>query len=169
MIKVVSLTLLSLILVACVSNDTDKPKLTQHKQVSDYLDLTTKDGKTLPLKTQNIIFHKYWKLETYGKSYQRNRPKKAQSGCVQVLVGVNEEGKMSAYTIQKSYPVGIFDEYAIALLKSRRWQATEKNTDKVPVLTTLQVTQIHSGSANRAEATKECELSWTSQISLDSL
>ena len=154
--KKLSLILLSVFLVACVSNDTVENK--KLIPISSYLDLTMKHGKKLPLMRQRMLFNKYWKMKSFKMNPSINRPRKAQSGCVQLLVAVSEEGKMTSYGILKSYPEGVYDEHVIRHFKTRRWEAAEKNIDKTPVLTTMQMNMIRSGSSNRAEASKECEM-----------
>ena len=82
--KKLSLILLSGFLVACVSNDTVENK--KLIQISSYLDLTMKHGKKLPLMRQRMLFNKYWKMKSFKMNPSINRPRKAQSGCVQLLV-----------------------------------------------------------------------------------
>jgi hypothetical protein len=77
---------------------------------------------------------------------------------VRVLAAVNEDGKISSFNILKSYPQGMFDEYAIIILKNTHWKATASNHEKNPVLTTFQFSRTDYGSSNRGEAEKECAL-----------
>ncbi|MDO7085510.1 hypothetical protein WNY51_18215 [Pseudocolwellia sp. AS88] len=62
--KHVLLTLLSVFLVACSSNT--PPENKNLIPISQYLDLTTKDGKKVPLNKQKMLFHKYWKVQLFG-------------------------------------------------------------------------------------------------------
>lgn len=154
--KISSVLLSSLILAACTSNE---PPITRHEtnvQISNYLDLTKKNGVTLPLEKQRTLFQKYWNFDQVESHVVRINPKKKRkSGCVEALLAISKEGKVTAYTITKSYPKGFFDERAISHWKAIRWKPAENNIDKTPVLTTKSF-MYKTLSSNRAEASKEC-------------
>lgn len=142
--------------MACVATHAPESENKNQISLNHYLDLTIKDGKKLSLTKQRMLFYKYWRVKTQKFIRPRDKTRKVQSGCVQVLVAVSEEGKMSSYGIIKSYPEGLYDEYAIINLKAKTWQPTEFNIVKNPVLTTMQVNMRRSGAANQGEATKAC-------------
>jgi TonB family protein len=79
---------------------------------------------------------------------------------VDVIVLINNSGGVASFEVKKSYPEGVFDDSVAAALKQWKWSAAEKNTDKVPVLTTIQFTYQTSswtgGPKNKDEAERQC-------------
>ena len=162
--KVITLlaVLLATFLAGCASTSKQAPVAVD---VSHYLDLTIEDGKTLPIGQQTTQFRKYWTILKRGryKEISLNRKDIARNGitkagCVQVRIAINEEGRMSAYSILQSYPEGVYDKKVIEDLKLTRWQATEFNADKTPVITTVKIKRSTSYANNLSEATKICGL-----------
>lgn len=144
MIKEVSLSILSIFLLACVSNDA--AEVVDEKPI-EYVNLT--------LKEQKKLVKEYWVVKKrQHPKYPKSAAKKGLSGCVELIVGINKEGKSSGYKVNKSYPKGVFDKHAAAL-KGWQWSATAKNIDKTPILTTIQL-DFMSGSLNKKVAKSEC-------------
>ncbi|GAA0810958.1 hypothetical protein GCM10009111_02720 [Colwellia asteriadis] len=144
--NVVSITIISLFLGACASNDT--------VQIADKSPIEYKD---LSLKEQKQLVKEYWVVEKRQEpKYPISAARKGLSGCVDLIVGINKNGKTSGYKVKESYPEGVFDDHAAASLKNWKWSATEVNVDKTPVLTSIQLDFVVSGAKNAKEAKTKC-------------
>jgi len=98
----------------------------------DYLDLSGKE--------QVKLVEEYWSVtKRIEPRYPVSAAKKGISGCVDLIVGIDQNGKAKGYKIRSSYPKGIFDKNAAAALVKWKWQATEKNKDNMPVLTSVRM------------------------------
>ncbi|GIU04205.1 hypothetical protein TUM4261_03710 [Shewanella sp. c952] len=147
--KVVTLSFFSVFLMACASTDTAEVSVEEPIQ---YLDLTLDDKKKL--------IDDYWVVEKKQEpKYPISAARKGLSGCVDLIVGIKSDGKSGGYKVKKSYPKGVFDKYAADALNNWKWVAADKNGNSVPVLTTIQLDFMVSGSKNKAEAEKQCGFS----------
>lgn len=144
--KVVSLTLLSVLLGACASND-----MVNEVEIEpvNYIDLS--------LENQRELAKEYWVVKKKeNPKYPISAAKEGLSGCVNLIIGINKEGKLGGYEVKSSYPQGVFDNYAAAALRKWQWTATEKNKHNEPVLTHIQLDFMISNSKNKTEAEKQC-------------
>lgn len=146
MINVISITLFSLFLAACASNNTaqiiDPPPI-------KYLDLSRIEQKGL--------VQDFWEVQSRKEpSYPISAARNGLSGCTALIIGINKDGKVLDYKIKNSYPKGVFDNHALAALKKWKWSATEKNIDRTPVLTSIQLDFRVSGANNMEEAKNKC-------------
>ena len=146
--KIITLSACSIFLMSCVSNATT---LAPSEKAVQYIDLTSDDKNKIS---------EYWVLEN---RIQGEYPASAEgilSGCVDVIVLINNSGGVASFEVKKSYPEGVFDDSVAAALKQWKWSAAEKNADKVPVLTTIQFTYMTSSSTggpkNKDEAERQC-------------
>lgn len=147
--KVVTLSIFSIFLVACASTDTAEIRV---EEPINYIDLT--------LDSKKELIDEYWVLEKRQEPYYPvSAARKGLSGCVDLIVGINNDGKSGGYKIKKSYPKGVFDKHAAAALTNWKWAAADKNSDAVPVLTTVQLDFMVSGSKNKKEAESQCGFS----------
>lgn len=147
--KVVTLSIFSVVLVACAANDTVEVATEDPIQ---YINLTLDDQKEL--------VNEYWVVENRQEpKYPISAARKGLSGCVDLIVGIKKDGKTGGYKVKTSYPEGVFDKHAAAALNNWKWSATDKNGDKAPVLTTIQLDFMVSGAKNKTEAEKECGFS----------
>ncbi len=126
-----------------------------------YVDLSSED------KTDMV--DQYWlATKRVAPEYNLEAAKQGLSGCVTATVGIGANGEMSGYKITDSFPQGVFDYQALAALKKWRWQATEANVDKVPVLTSIKLDFMLSGTGsghnNLAEAKSHCSLPQTPKV-----
>ncbi|ABI40581.1 TonB family protein [Shewanella sp. MR-4] len=135
-----------IVLTLCASNASSAQK---NNNTIEYLDLTSEDKKEL--------LNEYWITDKrVHPEYPIEAAKNGISGCVALVVGINSSGKPSGYKVKKSYPEGVFDNYATAALANWRWKATDKNSDKKPVLTIIQMDFSVSKSPKSAEAIAHC-------------
>ena len=140
------LSIFSVFLVACASND---KVAVATKEPIQYLNLTSDDEKEL--------VEKYWIVEErQAPKYPIDAARKGLSGCVDLIIGINSDGRLGSYRVKSSYPEGLFDENAIAALTQWKWVATETNSDKTPVLTSIQLDFILYGSTNEKELESQC-------------
>jgi protein TonB len=150
--KVVTLSIFSVFLVSCASTKTTEPPPVSAEEPIQYINLTLDDKKEL--------IEEYWVVEKRQEpKYPISAARKGLSGCVDLIVGIKKNGKTGGYKVKKSYPEGVFDKHAAAALNNWKWSAADKNTDKAPVLTTIQMDFMVSGSKNKAEAEKQCGFS----------
>lgn len=128
----------------------DRPDPNQIK----YVDLSSEAKKDLVAQ--------YWQvMKRVEPEYSIAAAKKNLSGCVTATVGIGSNGEMVGYKITDSFPSGVFDYQAMAAMKKWRWQATEANVDKVPVLTSIKLDfmiNTKGYKSNLAEAKAHCNL-----------
>ncbi|GAA5136259.1 energy transducer TonB [Thalassotalea piscium] len=127
---------MALIVASCATTNVKEVEV-------DYLDLSD--------KSHTKLVEEYWRVEKrvepqYPVSAARNNI----SGCVDLIVGIDQHGKAKGYKIRSSYPKGVFDNNAAAALVKWKWQATEKNKNNTPVLTSVRID--FSTTRNRTEA-----------------
>ncbi|MEH6384135.1 MAG: energy transducer TonB [Colwellia sp.] len=122
-----ALLILSLasILMSCASTNAKQEK-------KEYLDLTNDyDQSTLA---------QYWKVsKRVDPKYPINAARQNISGCVEVLIGINEKGEVDGYKINKSYPKRVFDQSTQAALMAWKYEPTKENVSHQPVLTLIQM------------------------------
>ncbi len=116
----------TLFMVSCAS--TTKVEQTETK----YLDLSGKE--------QVSLVGEYWSaVKQVEPKYPISAAKNNISGCVDLIVGIDKDGRVKGYKIRSSYPKGIFDNNAAAALVKWEWEATNKNKAKTPVLTSVRL------------------------------
>lgn len=147
--KVVTLSIFSVFLVSCASTKTTETTNISKEKPVQYINLTLDDEKEL--------IEEYWVVEKrQDPQYPISAARNGLSGCVDLIVGIDKSGKAAEYKVKKSYPEGVFDNYAAAAINNWRWAAASNNVDKAPVLTTIQLDFMVSGAKNKAEAEKQC-------------
>lgn len=144
----IAMLALGVTLGGCSSNDNTTASFSELS--SNYVDLSDKQHSD--------------KLSNYWKAVKRVNPdfpslaaKKRLSGCVDIIVGINEDGKMGIYHVKSSYPDDLFVDNAIASLEKWRWSAAPENTSKTSVLTSIQLDFYLQGSKNSEEFAKHCD------------
>jgi TonB family protein len=144
--EVVTLSIMCVFLLACASNN--KVEVVVEEPIQ-YLDLTLDDN--------NQLINEYWVIEKrIEPKYPISAARKGLSGCVDLIVSINSDGTSGDYKIRKSFPEGVFDKYATDALNNWQWVAADKNSDKTPVLTTVQLDFMVSGTNNKTEAENHC-------------
>ncbi len=144
--KALILSIFCIFTVACTSNK-NADEIT--KESADYIDLTSDDNKEL--------IKDYWMVtKRQNPQYPINAARDGVSGCVEFIVGIDRDGTAGGYKVHKSFPEGVFDDYAAAALNQWKWKASTQNTDKDPVLTTIQLNFMVNGSYNKSQAEKAC-------------
>lgn len=139
---------------ACQSTDATQSTANSNIQ---YLDLSE--------PAQKSLFENYWQVE-YRKEprYPRAAALNDISGCTELVVGINTEGKVSHYKVIKSYPTGVFDQNSIAAIVNWRYTPTATNQNLQPVLTTIQLDFMVEDVQSLAEATALCTKTNTSAV-----
>lgn len=152
--KLLVLTVSIFTVSACQSIDVTQSAANSNVQ---YLDLSEPAKKSL--------FENYWQVK-YRKEprYPRAAALNGISGCTELAVGINTEGKVSHYKVIKSYPAGVFDQNAIEAILAWRYTPTATNQNLQPVLTTLQLDFMVSEVGNLAEAKAICTKTNTSAV-----
>ena len=98
----------------------------------DYLDLSG--------KKQVKLVEEYWSVaKRIEPRYPVSAAKNNISGCVDLIVGIDQNGKAKGYQIRSSYPKGVFDNNAATAIVKWKWQATERNKNNTPVLTSVRM------------------------------
>jgi TonB family protein len=132
--------------VACTSN---KSADETRKESADYIDLTSDDNKE--------TIKDYWMVtKRQNPQYPIIAARDGVSGCVEFIVGIDRDGTAGGYKVQKSFPEGVFDDYAAEALRQWKWKASKHNTDKAAVLTIIQLDFMVNGSYNKSQAEKAC-------------
>ncbi|MCB5227454.1 energy transducer TonB [Alishewanella sp. 16-MA] len=149
--KIVCISVLSVLLIGCKANDSVQS--TDHAAALaglNYLNLTAEDKKDL--------LDEYWIAEKKQEPrYPLDAAFNQLSGCVDMLVGIDKDGKATAVSIITSFPKGIFDANAIEALSHWQWVASAKNSAKQPVLTSIKFDFTVSGSKNLTKAEQQCD------------
>ena len=134
--------------------------LTGCKTVADRPDPNQIKYVDLSSEAKKDLVDQYWQaVKRVEPKYNIAAAKKGLSGCVTATVGIGSNGEMVGYKITDSFPKGVFDYQAMAAMKKWRWQATEANVDKVPVLTSIELDFMVHGpdsKGNLAEAKAHC-------------
>lgn len=116
---------------------------------SNYLDLSA--------KKQVKLVEEYWTVvKRVEPRYPVSAAKKNISGCVDLIVGIDQKGKAKGYKVRSSFPKGVFDKNAAAALTKWKWKATEKNKDSIPVLTSVRLDFTTSRNPTEIEYLKNC-------------
>jgi len=143
-LKHLSIFILCSLLIACSTTQTTKTtKSNKHAASLNYIDLSSDQYKTRGTD-------EYWTVLTRtNPNYPIDAARKGISGCVNLVVGINSEGKMQGYKIKSSYPPKIFDNAAAAAIKKWQWKATKKNSALQPILTSIRLDfSVHGASYN---------------------
>ena len=149
--KIIASSILSIFLSSCAST-TENSTSNSVEEPIKYVDLSSDE--------QMEVFNEYWVVtKRQEPQFPLKAAKKSLSGCVELVIGINSDGKMAKYNIKNSYPEGLFDKSAAAALKKWKWSASPKNVDKTPALTTIQLDFMVSGAQNKPEAQKQCGFS----------
>jgi len=128
--------------VACATTKVDEPKI-------NYLDISNKG--------QIKLVDEYWTVaKRIEPRYPISAAKKNISGCVDLIVGIDQNGKAQGYKVRSSYPKGVFDKHAAAALVKWKWQATQKNKDNTPVLTSIRIDFSTSRNPSDPEYLQNC-------------
>lgn len=82
----------------------------------------------------------YWQVKNraapmYPPEAARNRV----NGCVDLIFGIGSDGTVEGYRVESSYPQGVFDDYAAAALMKWTYEAAPENSERIPVLTHVQL------------------------------
>ncbi|MDK2596844.1 energy transducer TonB [Pseudoalteromonas obscura] len=137
---------LTLFLTACTS----APDIEEVQ--ANYLDLSSKE--------QVKLVEEYWTiLKRVEPRYPISAARNNISGCVDLIVGIGQNGKVKGYKVRSSYPKGVFDDHAAAALFKWKWKATEKNKDSAPVLTSVRLDFTTSRNPTDIEYLKNCPIS----------
>ncbi len=119
-------------------------------QVNNYIDLTKGDSAQ--------ALSDYWKLVQHSQpQFPATARRKGLSGCVDVQVRIDNNGRATGFKIAMSYPKGVFDEKAVLALDKWRWSPTSDNKKRTPVLTTVPLNFKLVGSRNAAKAKEHCK------------
>ncbi|MCH1923872.1 energy transducer TonB [Shewanella sp. C32] len=131
------------------------------KSVSEQPDPNQIKYVDLSSEAKKDLVEQYWQVtKRVEPAYSIDAAKKGLSGCVTATVGIGATGEMVGYKITDSFPKGVFDSQGLAALKKWRWQATEANVDKVPVLTSIKLDFMVHGPDSRgnlAAAKEHCQ------------
>lgn len=147
--RLISILLLSILTVACESNDVAETNTQSKTEPFNYLDLTGADSKDL--------INEYWIVKRrVDPRYPSKAARDRVSGCVDMTLGIDSEGKLMGVKVIKSYPEGVFDYYAVAALSKWKWGPAEANSDRMPVLTDLKMDFMVELNRNSEEFVKHC-------------
>lgn len=80
------------------------------------------------------------------------------SGCVEFSLTIGSDGNAVNPTIIKAFPDGVFDVQAARAIKQWKWAQTAENSNKQPVVTTIQHDFVINNSPNYNEAYKACKI-----------
>lgn len=140
----------ALALLTLAINSNAKEAQVKEPLVSDYIDLTNVNS------TQALS--DYWKLVQHSQpQFPATARRKGLSGCVDVQVRIDNNGRATGYKIAMSYPKGVFDDKAVLALDKWRWSPTSNNKERTPVLTTVPLNFKLVGSRNAAKAKEHCK------------
>jgi len=131
----------------CVISCASTPKVEESK--IDYLDLSGKE--------QVKLVEEYWNVvKRIAPIYPVSAAKKNISGCVDLIIGIDQNGNAKGYKVRSSFLKGIFDYNAAAALAKWKWRATDKNKNNTPVLTSIRLDFSTSRNPSDPEYLQNC-------------
>lgn len=141
MYKKYALTFLtSLLIFGCKSND-------QPENYQSYLDLRNNQDMT----------DRYWTIKRrVTPHFPMEAARKSLSGCVELTVGINDKGKPTGYSVNRSYPEGLFDLAATEAIGQWRWKPSSKEVEARPVFITVQLGFFLDAPRNQDEVETHC-------------
>ena len=117
------------------------------------------EKESLDLVGNKEAVEKYWIVERkVAPEYPLAAGKNGISGCVEFTLSIDSDGKPQNLTVIKSFPGSTFNKKAYEALKRWLWVAATSNTQKQPVLTTIQLDFTTQKSINHAEAYAACKI-----------
>ncbi|GLR69302.1 energy transducer TonB [Agaribacter marinus] len=138
---------LSAALSACQS--TDLSTSNKSERAVTPIDLTQAD--------EYDAFTPYWTLvKRYDPRYPTRAALKGHSGCATLRYTIGSDGKAHSIKAIKSYPRNVFDSRAIKAMRKWRWEPTDSNLEKAPVLAEVQLDFSLEKTKNRNEAVANC-------------
>lgn len=144
MLKSLSILILSCFLIACSSTKSD-----DLAPVLNYIDLT--GDKIIGAGDE------YWIVtKRVTPRYPIRTARNGVSGCVNIVVGINSEGKVQGYKIESSSSQGIFNNVAIDAIVQWQWKPTKMNTTLQPILTSIRLDFMLKNASSNAEYLKQC-------------
>ena len=120
--------------------------------------------KQSTLTPLNLTAHKE-AVDDYWITYRKVAPVYPQqakndkiSGCVEFSLLIDVNGRAVEPTIIKAFPEGVFDEQAAIAIRKWLWVPTKTNTERQPVLTTIQHDFVVRNSQNAKAAYDACKI-----------
>jgi protein TonB len=99
----------------------------------------------------------YWVVDRMVvPRYPVTAGKNGISGCVEFTLIIDVDGKPQNMAVIKSFPGSTFNKKAYEALRKWRWAPSASNTQKQPVLTTIQLDFTTKKSVNLDKAYKSC-------------
>ena len=101
----------------------------------------------------------YWVVDrVVVPGYPATAGQNGISGCVEFTLIIDANGKPQNMEVIKSFPGSTFNKKAYEALRKFRWAPSITNTQKQPVLTTMQLDFTTQKSVNHAEAYSACKI-----------
>ena len=148
MFKYIVIIFFSLFIAACQTQIKPEPLQSSSVEIQ-YIDLTDEENA--------LLFNQYWIIDKrVNPYYPINAAKNSESGCTELIVGINPDGKAAHMKVVKSYPEGVFDGEAIKAVSKWRWQAAAENIDKKAVLTRIQLEFLIKGERDDKQRKEIC-------------
>ncbi|WP_166425691.1 energy transducer TonB [Paraglaciecola sp. 20A4] len=113
----------------------------------------------LDLTADKAAVNNYW--ITYRKvapEYPQQAKNDKISGCVEFSLLIDVNGRAVEPTIIKAFPEGVFDKQADNAIRKWLWVPTKTNTERQPVLTTIQQDFVVRNSQNAKAAYDACKI-----------
>ena len=103
--------------------------------------------------------NQYWEIKnSVNPSYPIDAARNRLSGCVEFEVTIDSNGKASQMNVIKSFPKHVFNKKGRLAMQKWKWEATEANAKKTPVITTVRLDFWVEGSINLDEAYSACQV-----------
>ena len=137
-----------LLLVSAIISSSACSNLNQSSEI-EYLDLVG----------DKEAVDSYWVVDrVVVPGYPATAGKNGISGCVEFTLLIDANGKPQNMAVIKSFPGSTFNKKAYEALRKFRWAPGASNTQKQPVLTTIQLDFTTQKSVNHAEAYSACKI-----------
>lgn len=144
--KLFAVTAVTLIAGCAAQSD----RLPEPLLTSDFVDLRNSQAEE-PMR-------EYWYIQKrVNPGYPVSAARNDVSGCVELTVGIGEKGKMVGYLVNHSYPGETFVESTVKSIRQWQWQPAEANTQRQPVLTTIQLDYIVGENPTDPQYDEECK------------
>lgn len=101
----------------------------------------------------------YWEIDKkVAPKYPEQAITQRISGCVEFSLIIDSSGKAINPKVIKAFPENIFNKQAMRAIKKWKWVPTSTNSNRQPVVTTIQQDFVVKKSPNWQEAYNNCKI-----------
>jgi len=129
-----------------------------------FLSACSTTSQNISLEPINLVGNKeavltYWQVaKKVAPGYPQQAKNQRVSGCVEFSLIIDSTGKAINPKIIKAFPKNVFNKQAMRAIKKWKWTPTTANSNRQPVVTTIQHDFVVKSSHNGNNAYKNCKI-----------